>query len=361
MEGKKDFRKELMETANKIARPGFGILAADESTGTIGKRFESIKIENSEENARRYRELLFTSDDLEKYISGVILFEGTTKQATKDGKNFVDLLRSRGIIAGIKVDKGTAQIPGAKEGETATLGLDDLAKRAKAFYDIGCRFAKWRAVLKIDNKTGCPSDLAIQENAWGLARYASICQDNGLVPIVEPEILCDGEHDIDTCLRVFQKVNAAVFKALADNNIFFEGILLKPNMVTPGTNDANKSKVSNQEIAQKTVAALSRTVVPAVPGIVFLSGGQSEEEATLNLNEMNKLDRVRPWILSFSYGRALQHTCIKTWGGSDDNIKKAQEALITRAKANSEATLGKYKGSNDAAASESLHVKNYVY
>jgi len=357
----KDYRKELMENAAKIARPGYGILAADESTGTLGKRLEAIQVESNEENARRYIELLFTTPDLDKYISGEILFEGTTKQATKDGKNFVELLTSRGILPGIKVDKGTAQIPGANEGETATLGLDDLAKRAKGFYDSGCRFAKWRAVLKIDQKTNSPSNLAIQENAWGLARYAAICQDNGLVPIVEPEILADGDHDIDHALAVFQKVNAAVFKALHDNNIFFEGILLKPNMVTPGTTNANRANVTSQEIAQKTIVGLARTVVPAVPGIVFLSGGQSEEDASLNLNEMNKSNLKRPWALSFSYGRALQHSAIRAWAGKDENIKTAQEVLIARAKANSESTLGKYQGSGDTSAQESLHVKNYVY
>jgi len=354
---KADYRKELMETANRIARPGYGILAADESTGTLGKRFESIGLENTSENARRYRELLFTTPDFEKYISGVILFDETTKQATKDGKNFVKLLNEKGVIAGIKVDKGVAQIPGALEGETATLGLDDLAKRAKAYYDQGIRFAKWRAVIKIGG--GAPTELSIQENAWGLARYAAICQDNGLVPIVEPEILADGDHSIDVALKVFVKVNAAVVKALHDNNIFWEGILLKPNMVTSGTNASNKA--SSIEIAQRTVVGLSRTLPAAVPGVMFLSGGQSEEDASLNLNEMNKLELKRPWVLSFSYGRALQHTCIRTWGGKDENLEKAQQALITRAKANSEATLGKYQGSKDASASESLHVKNYTY
>jgi len=354
---KTDYRKELMETANKIARPGYGILAADESTGTIGKRFESIGLENNSENARRYRELLFTAPELDKYISGVILFDETTKQSTKDGKNFVKLLTERGIVPGIKVDKGVAQIPGALEGETATLGLDDLAKRAKAYYDAGIRFAKWRAVLKIGG--GSPTDLAIQENAWGLARYAGICQENGLVPIVEPEILADGDHSIDVALKVFQKVNAAVIKALHDNNIFFEGILLKPNMVTPGT--SSSAKVSAHEIARRTVVGLLRTLPAAVPGVMFLSGGQSEEDASLNLNEMNKLEIRRPWVLSFSYGRALQHSTIRAWAGKDENLEKAQETLIARAKANSEATLGKYQGSKDASAGESLHVKDYVY
>jgi len=361
MEGqKKDFRKELMENANRICRPGFGILAADESTGTIGKRFDSIKLENTEENRRKYRELLFTAPGVENYISGVILYEETVKQSTKDGQNFMELLKSKGIIPGIKLDKGTANLPGTKD-ETATLGLDDLAKRCKEFYDKGCRFAKWRAVLKIED--GCPTQQAIQENAWGLARYAAICQENGLVPIVEPEILADGSHSIDKCLVVSQKVFACVFKALQDNNVFFEGMLLKPNMVSPGSSDPNRANVSAQEIAEKTILALSRTVVPAVPGIMFLSGGQSEEEATQNLDEMNKSPLKRPWALSFSYGRALQHSCIKTWAGKDENFSAAQQTLITRAKANSEAQLGKYRPAQggNTGASESLFVKDYKY
>ena len=316
---KKDFRAELKENAEKIARRGFGILAADESTGTIGKRFDAIKLENNEENRRAYRELLFTTPEFEKYISGVILFEETCTQSTKSGKKFLDLLKELDVLPGIKVDKGTAIIPGTND-ETATLGLDDLAKRAKEFYDMGCRFAKWRAVLKI-TADGCPSDLAIQENAWGLARYAAICQANGLVPIVEPEVLNDGDHDIDTCLKASQKVYASVVKALHDNNIYFEGMLLKPNMITPGATNKNRANVTPQEIAHKTVVALSRTLPAAVPGVNFLSGGQSEEDATLNLNAMNQLkDLKTPWTLSFSYGRALQHSCIKAWNGKFMNI-----------------------------------------
>jgi len=356
----KDFRAELKENAERICRRGFGILAADESTGTIGKRFDNIKLENSEENRRRYREILFTTPDFEKYISGVILYEETTTQSTKDGKKFVELLKEKGVLPGIKLDTGTAIIPRTKD-ETATLGLDTLAKRAKEFYDIGCRFAKWRAVLKI-TPDGCPSETAIQENAWGLARYAAICQANGLVPIVEPEVLSDGEHDIGICLKASQRVYAAVFKALADNHVYLEGILLKPNMITPGSNNANRKNVSPQEIGEKTILALSRTLPAAVPGVMFLSGGQSEEEATLNLNAMNAINsKVAPWSLSFSYGRALQHSCIKAWNGKAENVKKAQEVLIHRAKSNSEAQLGKYQGGAGGDASESLHVKNYVY
>jgi fructose-bisphosphate aldolase class I len=355
----KDFRAELKENAEKIARRGHGILAADESTGTIGKRFDSIKLENNEENRRKYRELLFTTHDFDKYISGVILYEETAKQSTKDGKRFIELLQQKGVVPGIKLDKGTTILPGTKD-ETATLGLDDLAKRAKEFYDMGCRFTKWRAVLKIGD--GCPTEQAIHENAWTLARYAAIAQANGLVPIVEPEILNDGTHDIDTCHRITEKVLAATFKALNDNNVYLEGILLKPNMVTPGSSYPNRASVSAKEIAEKTVLALSRTVPSAVPGIMFLSGGQSEDEATNNLNEMNKITHIKaPWSLSFSYGRALQHSCIKAWNGKDENIAKAQEVFFVKARSNSEAQLGKFQGTGAEGSKESLHVAGYTY
>ncbi|CAK90045.1 unnamed protein product (macronuclear) [Paramecium tetraurelia] len=338
MQQKPDYRKELAETAQKICTPGKGILAADESQGTIGKKFVTINVENNEENRRAYRELLFTAPGVENYISGVILFSETVKHATKDGKNFVQLLQEKGIVAGIKVDKGLGVLPGTQD-ESATLGLDSLASMAAEHYKLGCRFAKWRAVLKIGN--GLPSQQAIQENAWGLARYAAICQENGLVPIVEPEILADGDHSIEVCQKVTEKVLAAVFKALNENNIFLEGCLLKPNMVTPGSTNADRSKVTPQEIGYRTALALSRTVPPALVGVTFLSGGQSEEEASLNLNAMNQLTTVRkPWALTFSYGRALQNTAVKTWAGKQENWEIAQQALLTRAKANSEAQLG---------------------
>ena len=350
------YKEELIQNALKIVTPGKGILAADESTGTIGKRFDMIKLENNEENRREYRELLFTSEGIENYISGVILFKETLDQKTKDGKNFVELLQSKGILPGIKVDAGTAIIPGT-DNETATQGLDNLGKTCAEYYKKGCRFAKWRAVLHIGKDK--PSRNAILENAYGLARYASICQENGLVPIVEPEVLVDGEHDIDECAEKSEEVFHYVVRALKEYNVLFEGMLLKPNMITAGT-EFKGEKINSQEIAWKTVRTLLRTLPGAVPGVTFLSGGQSEEEATENLNAMNMLpERKRPWALSFSYGRALQHSCIKTWEGKKENFKAAQEAFLKRAKANSEATLGSFKG--DGKKGESLHVKNYVY
>jgi len=356
VEAKKNFKEELIATARAIATPGRGILAADESTGTIGSRFSKINVENTEPHRRAYRELLFTTHDLEKYISGVIMFEETLDQSTHDGKNFVALLKEKGICPGIKVDKGVVTIGGTND-EKATQGLDGLAERCKAYYAKGCRFAKWRSVLQIGE--GMPSELSIRENAHTLARYGSICQDNGLCPIIEPEILCDGVHTLEQCAEASERVFSGVMKALIDHKLIIEGLLLKPNMVTPGMQCPTKSTPA--EIAWYTVRTLSRTIVPALPGVMFLSGGQSEEEATLNLNEMNKLTKIqKPWTLSFSYGRALQASCLKAWVGKPENVKAAQDALCERAKANSEATLGKYAG-GAKGDTESLHVANYSY
>ena len=301
--------------------------------------------------------MLFTAEGIENYISGVILYEETLYQKTKDGVTFVDLMKQKGILPGIKVDKGTVVIGGTNN-ETATQGLDDLGKRCAKYYADGARFAKWRAVLRISATE--PSEVAILENAHGLARYAAICQENGLVPIVEPEVLVDGTHSIDECAAKSERVYAAVVKALQDQKVLLEGSLLKPNMVTHGSDCPNK--VSAQEIAWKTVRTLLRTIPGAIPGVMFLSGGQSENEATENLNEMNKLTDVRrPWNLSFSFGRALQHSCLKAWLGKPENVVAAQNALLEKARSNSEATLGKYVASGSSSGQESLHVKNYVY
>jgi len=352
------FREELVKTANGIASPGKGILAADESTGTIGKRFEKINLENTEPNRRAYRELLFTSPGFANYCSGVILYEETLYQKTADGKPFVELLKELGVIPGIKVDKGLVNIPGTEE-ETATQGLDDLGKRCAEYYKAGARFAKWRAVIKISNT--CPSELAIQETAHSLARYAAICQENGLVPIVEPEVLMDGTHTLKRCTEVTERVLAVVFKHLNDHHIFLEGALLKPNMVTPGHESEEYARTKPEEIGRATVTVLQRTVPPALPGVMFLSGGQGEEEATRNLQAINSVPLKKPWHLSFSYGRALQSSCIKAWAGKPENVKAAQEAFLVRAKANSEANLAHYKGNASGQGSDSLYEKGYKY
>lgn len=353
-----DYTAELIETARAIAAPGKGILAADESTGTIGKRFAPIGVENDEENRRRYREMLFTAPGIEEHISGVICFEETLFHSTADGTPFVELLKSRGIIPGIKVDKGVKPLYGTN-GETVTQGLDDLDARCKKYYAQGARFAKWRAVLNI-NDAATPSPVGILENAVTLARYASICQANGLVPIVEPEVLMDGEHDLARAEYVTEKVLAAVYKALSDHHVLLEGTLLKPNMVRSG--ESASVQATPAEIAQATVRVLQRTVPCAVPGIMFLSGGMSEEDASLALNEINRASGPKPWSLSFSYGRALQHSCIRTWDGLDDNIRAAQEVLLQRAQANGLAAQGRYEGgAGGSDAQQSTFVKNYTY
>jgi len=347
---------EMIATAKAIGARGKGILAADESTGTIGKRLAMINVKNEEPNRQRYRELLFTTKDIGKYICGAILFEETLNQKSKDGTPFPELLKKQGVIPGIKVDKGTRDLQGCP-GEKWTQGLTDLDLRAEKYYNAGARFAKWRAVLVIQN--GYISETAIKENAWGLARYAAICQSKGLVPIVEPEILMDGTHSLKVNQYWTEKVIAACYKALSDNNVILEATLLKPNMCLPGKQ--NKDKRSMKDNALATVTALKRSVPSAVPGIMFLSGGQSEEEATMNLNEINKLGDL-PWSASFSYGRALQQSVLRAWKGEDKNIKAAQDALMVRAKANSDAQLGKYTG--DAATEDSkktLYEKGYTY
>ncbi|GFQ67348.1 fructose-bisphosphate aldolase A [Trichonephila clavata] len=349
---------ELKKTAEAIVAPGKGILAADESTGTMGKRLANIGVENTEENRRIYRQLLFTSDkSMDNYISGVILFHETLFQKTDDGTSFVTLLQNRGIIPGIKVDKGVVDLMGT-DGESTTQGLDDLGSRCAEYYKLGCRFAKWRCVLKIRDHT--PSPLSILENANVLARYATECQKNGIVPIVEPEILPDGDHDLERCQKVTEKVLAAVYKALSDHHVYLEGTLLKPNMVTPG--QSCSKKYAPGDVAKATVTALQRTVPAAVPGITFLSGGQSEEEASVHLDALNKYPGKKPWALTFSYGRALQASALKAWAGKNESVKAGQDEFIKRAKACSEASLGKYGGGvAGAAAAETLFIKDHAY
>jgi fructose-bisphosphate aldolase, class I len=349
------FKSELIQTAKDIAAPGKGILAADESTGTIGKRFEGIAVENNEENRRAYRDLLVTAPGIEKHISGVIFFEESVDQKIADGTNMTQHLRNRGIHVGIKLDKGLVVIGGTND-ESATQGLDGLAARAKGFYEKGCRFAKWRAVLKIGD--GRPSDLAIAETAHSLARYGSICQDNGLVPIIEPEILQDGSHSIEVCAEVSERVFAAVMKAMLDHKLIIEGCLLKPNMVTPGAECPDRKTPA--EVAWMTVRTLGRTIVPALPAVTFLSGGQSEEDASLHLNAMNALTGVaKPWALTFSYGRALQKSVLAAWKGQAENVAAAQAVLLERATANGLAALGQYKGGSGDQSSQ--FVANYSY
>jgi fructose-bisphosphate aldolase class I len=349
------YDEELVQTANKIASAGKGILAMDESNATCGKRLESIGLENTELNRQRYRELLVTTPGLGEYISGAILFEETLYQETRTpGKSMVDCLNDQGIVPGIKVDKGLHPLANSN-GESWCAGLDGLAQRCADYYKAGARFCKWRSVVSIP---AGPSTIAVRDCAYGLARYAAIAQNAGLVPIVEPEILLDGDHDIDRTLEVAEMTWAETFKYMADNGVKFEGILLKPSMVTPGAECSRRS--GPEEVAEYTLRMLNRRVPPAVPGIMFLSGGQSELEATLNLNAMNQ--SPNPWHVSFSYARALQNSVLKTWKGEDANAAAAQEALIKRAKANSDAQLGKYTGDGESAeASKGMFEKGYTY
>lgn len=350
--------EELRQIANAIVAPGKGILAADESTGSMTKKLGPIGMENIEENRRLYRRMLFTSDKvMAENISGVIMFHETFYQKTNDGTPFVEVLKQKGIIPGIKVDKGVVPM-GGTIGECTTQGLDDLNARCAQYKKDGAQFAKWRCVLKISSHT--PSHVNMVETTNVLARYASICQQNGLVPIVEPEILPDGEHEIEHAQKVTETVLAYQYKALADHHIFLEGTLLKPNMVTAG--QSCPKKYTPQDIARATVTALQRSVPAAVPGVVFLSGGQSEEDATINLDAINRYPGKKPWALTFSYGRALQASALAAWQGKEENVAAAQQIFLLRAKGNGLACVGNYKGEAASATSQkSLFVASHAY
>jgi fructose-bisphosphate aldolase class I len=327
---------ELESVARAMVAPGKGILAADESSPTIKKRFDSIKLESTEENRRSYRELLFTTRGAEEFISGVILYDETLRQSTRDGTPFAKLLSEKGILPGIKVDKGAKELPGAK-GEKITEGLDGLGERIAEYVGLGAKFAKWRAVITIGD--GIPSDYCLDANAHALARYAAACLQGGLVPIVEPEVLMDGAHTIERCYAVTERTLRKLFQALYDQRVPLEQTILKPNMVLSGKDCPQQANV--RQVAEATLHCFRRSVPAAVPGIVFLSGGQSDVEATAHLNEMNKLGGG-PWELSFSYGRALQAPPLKAWGGRPENIPAAQKAYYHRARCNGAARSGRW-------------------
>lgn len=336
--------QELVQTANALVAKGKGILAADESFPTIAKRFKSIGLESTENNRRDYRHMLFTAPDFSTYVSGVILFDETLRQEGPDGKRLAEVLTENGVIPGIKVDKGAKALAGFP-GETVTEGLDGLRDRLKEYYDLGARFAKWRAV--IDIAPGIPTQYCLEANAHGLARYAALCQEAGIVPIVEPEVLMDGDHDLARCQEVTEAALNAVFAQLNAHNVLLEGMLLKPNMVISGKKAADRADVDG--VAAATVATLKRCVPAAVPGIVFLSGGQSSVEATAHLDAMNKIGDL-PWALSFSYGRALQEDALKTWQGQAGNVASAQTVFTHRAKMNGAAAVGAYSADMEQAS-----------
>jgi fructose-bisphosphate aldolase class I len=327
----------LENIAKQMVTPGKGILAADESSGTIKKRFDTINVESTEENRRDYREILFqTKNAMENYISGVILFDETIRQKSKNGPTLVEVISNAGSLPGIKVDTGAKDLA-FNSNEKVTEGLDGLRERLIEYYNLGAKFAKWRAVITIESSI--PSDLCINANAHALARYAALCQENEIVPIVEPEVLMDGAHTIDKCYEVTKRTLEVVFSELVAHGVNLKGICLKPNMVIDGTLVTDKS--SPKTIAEKTISCFKEVVPEDVPGIVFLSGGQSEIEATENLDQMNKIGNL-PWNLSFSYGRALQASALQAWSGKVENEETASMAFNHRAEMNSLATLGKW-------------------
>lgn len=339
---------DLNKIALAMVAPGKGVLAADESSGTIKKRFDAIKVESTEESRRDYREMLFRSHEaMRQYISGVILYDETIWQNAKDGTPLVKLIEQSGAIPGIKVDEGTQALPNCP-GELVTAGLDKLAERLKKYYDRGARFAKWRAVIDIGQGTDgpgtdgphVPTMTAIHVNAHALARYAALCQAAQIVPIVEPEVLMDGDHDIDRCYEVTQRVLNKTFQELRVQRVALEGMILKPNMVISGKKSAKQASV--EEVAEKTIRLLKACVPAAVPGIAFLSGGQSDEDATAHLDAMNRIGGL-PWRLTFSYGRALQAAPQKAWAGKAENVAAGQRAFTHRARMNSLASKGEWK------------------
>jgi len=330
--------RELRETAHAMVAPGKGILAMDESTPTCDGRFQPLGIATTEENRRAYRELLATAPGLSEYISGAILYDETLRQKISDGRSFPQCLAEQGILPGIKVDTGAKALAG-HPGEKVTEGLDGLRERLAEYRELGARFAKWRAVITIGDG-GLPSRAAIEANAHALARYAALCQEAGLVPIVEPEVLMTGEHSIERCSEVSEETLRTVFYELGRQAVALEGIVLKPNMVISALESSNRAGV--QQVAEATVRCLAATVPSAVPGIAFLSGGQGDEEATAHLDAMNRLSDRHPWALTFSYGRALQRRALETWGGEASNVPEAQKALLHRARLNGAGALGRY-------------------
>ncbi|MBD2022671.1 fructose-bisphosphate aldolase class I [Leptolyngbya sp. FACHB-36] len=340
------YDQELTTTAKAMVAEGKGILAADESYGTANKRFQKLGIPTTEEMRRAYREMLFTTPGIGEFFSGVILFDETIRQATQDGKPFTKVLMEAGVIPGIKLDAGAKPLAKSPN-EVVTEGLDGLRDRIAEYYRMGARFAKWRAVITIGD--GIPSRRCIETNAHALARYAALCQDGGLVPIVEPEVLMDGDHTLERCFEVTEEVQHAVFEQLYRQGVEFHQMVLKPSMVTGGENASTQAGI--EEVANATVQCLLRTTPAAVPGIAFLSGGQSDELATAHLNAMNAMYKGKlPWALTFSYGRALQQAAMSTWMGQDANVPAAQKELYKRAKNNSAAALGQYSPAMEKVA-----------
>ena len=332
------YTQELINTAQVLMAEGKGILAIDESNGTCNRRFDNLGIATTEENCRAYRELILTAPDLSKHISGAILYDETINQSTTEGVSFIEVMQNAGMIPGIKVDTGAKELA-RREGEKVTEGLDNLRDRLRKYYQMGARFAKWRAVIIIGN--GIPSDGSLKANAHGLARFAALCQENGLVPIVEPEVLTDGNHTIERCYEVTEKTLQEVFSQLYMQNVAYDQMILKPSMVISGKGCETQASV--EEVATATMECLLNTVPPTVPGIAFLSGGQSAEKSAAHLNAMNQMYQGRlPWRVTFSYARAIQQPALEHWRGNSNNTAQAQKLLVHRAMCNSAASQGTY-------------------
>lgn len=354
----KKYQDELRQTASKLCRRGRGLLAADESVGTIGKRLISLGLENIEENRRQFREILICAPGNEEAYSGIILFHETVYQKDSKGKRFIEILNSKGIIPGVKVDTGLKPVT-TSPGETYTSGLEGLQERCETYYKEGIRFAKWRAALRIDENKGLPSDEAVEENANTLAKYASAAQAGGLMPIVEPEILIDGDHGMEASAAAAKKVINACYKALEKEGVMLEGTLLKPMMIMPGISAQGREDITKEEVAKATLDVMKEVVPKQVAGIMFLSGGMSEQQATDNLNALNILAEKQgnvEWNLSFSFGRALQTSAMKIWNGNEEMIAQAMEVAAMLGKVNARAQLGLYDGQHPSTgANKSLY------
>jgi fructose-bisphosphate aldolase, class I len=337
-------RNQLAQTARQLVAQGKGILAADESTSTMGKRLKAIGVENTEQNRIGFRGALFTAPGWEKHVSGVILYDETLRQSV-NGTPVPKLMADHGVVPGIKVDKGSKPLAFAPN-EEVTEGLDGLRERLQEYHNLGARFAKWRAVINIGE--GYPTRYGLEANAHALARYAALCQEAGIVPIVEPEVIMDGKHTMERSFEVTDAIQQEVFRQLHLHRVHFPGMLLKPNMVVPGYESGQKTNA--QQVAEKTLEVLRRNVPASVPGIVFLSGGLSDEDATEYLDAMNKAPGPKPWALSFSYGRALQHSALKTWGGKPENVARTQKEFLKRARLNGLAAMGKYERKMESEA-----------
>lgn len=345
-----EYAAELATTAAALVAPGKGLLATDESEDTLWSKFVATGIENTAEARRAYRSLVYSTPELGQFISGVVLAADAFFDAVEGGTAFIELLQDGGMVPGVRVDLGSVPLPGAREGETSSRGLDGLDERASAFREQGARFAKWRARFRISDPDGAPSALAIKENCWTMARAARSLQELGLVPLVEPAVLLDGDHTIERCAEIQERIYNEVFRALSENGCFLEGILLKPSMTTPGFNCDDRA--TPELVAAYSVRTLERTVPSAVPGITFNSGGLSEEEASRVLDAMNRIERKGPWSLTYGFARSLQTSCLATWAGSPENIQSGQAMLMARAKANAAANLGKYAPGSQPSVDE---------